>query len=110
MELTATRSVNGTEVKLTATLSGEELTSDALSRIYGVLHREAERFAQIAYVDQQDQKVAIEEAQRIAKAPKDRPRIIVGAGTKDPDTVFVEHGEFHVGGKKKTAQPHDGGR
>jgi len=98
MILTATGETQDRHVTITVELS-DGLTDDAIARIHGVMRREAERFSQIAAVDLRDQKTAESERKRLAAVPKNRPSIIVGAGTKSADAVLVERGSFKVGNR-----------
>jgi len=99
--------VNGTRVTLTAEVVGvthrHGFTDDATRRMSSVLARETQRLAEIAAVDISDQEAAEQEARRLAKAPADRPLVILAAGTKDPEGVQVVRGSFDIGGKKMTA-------
>jgi hypothetical protein len=81
---------------------GTTLSDDAANRITMAFRREVQRAAEIAFVDLKDQKTAQEEALRIRALPKDRPAIIVLAGTKELEldgqpTVHVLRGTYKVG-------------
>jgi hypothetical protein len=109
MKLTAHGTVNGITATLTVEIDTEtssvktglptSLDDSAIGRIQTVMRREAQRFAEIAAVNVADQAAERTERIRIANLPKNRPSIIVGAGTKSPDAVFVERGSFKVGTK-----------
>lgn len=91
---------------IVVTLEGAEtLSEDAQNRIHSILRRESARIAEIAAVDQKDAKNARLERERLKTVPKDRPSIIVGVGTKDPESVLVQRGEFTVMGKTISAKP-----
>jgi hypothetical protein len=97
--------VGEARVKMTVEIDGVEgIRADALSRIYMVMRREAERFSQIVYVDARDQIIERKEAQRIAKLPKDRSSVIVAAGSKDPASVFVVRGTIKAAGRTLKAE------
>jgi hypothetical protein len=93
------------EVEVTVQIGGTvvALSEDAASRIAGVLRREAQRIAEIAAVDARDQAAAPAEAKRVRAADPNRSRIIVAAGTKDPEAVIVERGSVEVAGRMRTA-------
>ncbi len=93
---------NSVSIELKVDVPGM-LTEDAATRIQSLLRREANRIAEVAAVDQRDQKRAPIEAARVAKAPKDRPVIVLGAGTKDPGAVQVLRGSYIIDGKKVSA-------
>jgi hypothetical protein len=81
------------EVKLTAEIpSVVALRSDAAMRATMVLQREAQRLAEIAFVDYRDAAAEPAEMERIRNAPKDRSSVIVQAGTREK----VESGEFKL--------------
>lgn len=80
---------------------GAEVRSEARARILGIISNESERIAMIAAVDVQDQPIDAAEAKRIAGLPKDRPAIVLAAGSKDPATAVVERGTWQVGKDKR---------
>ena len=89
----------------------DDLSEDAKDRLRTHLWKECERIAQIAAVDVRDQIVMREEQERIRQAPKDRPSIIVAAGTKDPEIgVQVLRGSWTVGSGPKRRTMKAGGQ
>lgn len=101
------RSLNdGQPIRRTANITVEingDVDDQARDEIYRVLHREAERIAQKAAVSARDAVIGKREAERIRQLPKDRSHVIVGAGSKDPDSVQVLRGSVKIGGRMLSA-------
>jgi hypothetical protein len=115
MKLAMQAQVKGVQVDVSldidtsiATMEGlpSSVSDEAMGRMQMVLRREMQRCAEIAYVDLLTQRQNEEERIRLRALPKDRPAIIVAAGTKElvkdgQPTVHVLRGEFEVGREKK---------
>lgn len=104
MELLSVHEVLGQRVEMKVMIDGiGGPREEALSRIQMVMNRETQRMAEIAGVDVRDQDVERKEAERLRTVPKDRSHVIVGAGSKHPDSVAVIRGTVDVGGRKMSA-------
>jgi hypothetical protein len=113
--LVADATVNGKHVHMTVQIENDlgegnkpDPTDEAIERIYTVMRRETQRFAEISAVNVDDQETAAAEAKRVRDLPADRPVIMAAAGTKDPESVQVLRGSYQVG--KKTVHAPKGDR
>lgn len=105
MKFSAEHEVLGQTVKMTVEIIGAgAIRGEAQARIIAVMTRETERFAQIAGVDVRDQPLEAAERMRLKALPPEheRPAIVLGVGTKDPEKgVAVIRGTWTVGKDKR---------